>query len=179
LFIVFFPSACNLVERIRAPEKVEREIVAKTYQKDGLVFFYPDGWWISKDEISEKNVRTIVVVDYYTSVCRVRIFPLETNINLRKYAENIDKNLRENIPIVDASEGEIGNVSREIQGKIHNGIRVKRLFSFYGTSMLHTTDFFLAQNRKYKVLVSIEAVDQEWKASDKEFQLILDSLKFE
>ena len=112
-------------------------------------------------------------------VCRVRIFPLETNINLRQYAENIDKNLRENIPIVDASEGEIGNVSREIQGKIHNGIRVKRLFSFYGTSMPHTTDFFLAQNRKYKVLVSIEAVDQEWKASDKEFQLILDSLKFE
>ncbi len=179
LTICFLSSSCQLIKRIRASKKVEKEIVEKTYQKDGLVFSYPDNWFINEDKTSEKNVRTVVIVDYYTSVCRIRVFPLETNLNLRKYAENVDKNLRENMPVIDASEGRVGNTTREFQGKTYDGIRLKRLFSFLGTNASHTTDFFLAQNKKYKVVMSIEAVDQEWKAADKEFQLILDSLRFE
>jgi len=53
------------------------------------------------------------------------------------------------------------------------------LISLFGTKVPHTTDFFLVQNKKYKVVISVEAVNEEWKAADKEFQLILDSLNFE
>ena len=177
LTICFFCSSCQWVKRARSGEKVEKEIVEKTYLKDGLAFFYPNDWIINEDKVSEKNVRTVEIVDYHTSICRIRVFPLETSINLRKYAENTDKNLRENMPVIEVSEGAIEDTTRKFQGKAFPGIRLTRSFSFYGTNTAHTTEFYLAQNRKYKVVISVEAVDQEWNAADKEFQMILDSLK--
>jgi hypothetical protein len=179
LTICFISSSCQIIKRIRAPKKIEKEIVEKTYQKDGVGFSYPDDWFVNEDEISEKNVRTVVIMDYYTSHFRIRVFPLETDINLRKYVENTDQNFRENMPVIAVSEGKISEVTREIQGKPYDGLRLQRITSFNGTNVPQTTDFFLAQNRKYKVVFSIEAVNDEWKVADKEFQLILDSLKFE
>ena len=71
------------------------------------------------------------------------------------------------------------HINRNFQGRNHKGIRLKSSFSTADATIFDTIDFFVIEGRKSNALIIVSANDADWKVADKEFQFILDTLKFE
>ncbi len=175
----FTSSSCQTVKYGHPGTKVEKEIIEKVYEKNGIKFSYPEHWQIVQDNISENNVMMIAVADAPFCFIKIKVFSSEIPMDLRKEAESVDKKLQKTLPVEKSFEDRVSSISRIFQGKNHEGIRLKSSFSDSERIIPDTTDFFVLEGKKSKALITINADDADWKVADKEFQFILDSLKFE
>ena len=175
----FASSSCQTVKYGHPGTKVEKEIVGKLYEKNGVKFSYPKDWQIVEDKISENETILITITDLPFCVVTIKIFSSEILIDLRKEAEGVDKKLRTKMSVEKAFEDRVSDISRKFQGRNQEGVRLKSSFSNDVSTIPDTTDFFLIRSEKSNALIMINSDDADWKTADKEFQFILDSLKFE
>ena len=184
-WLIFFTIACSLSSSCQTVKyghpgtKKEKEIVGKIYDKNGVKFSYPEYWQIVEDSISENNVIHIVITNAPFCFVRFKIFSSEINLDLRKEAERTDKKLQAKTPNEKTFEERVSSVDRNIQGQNHEVIRLKSSFINSDATIPDTTDFVVIEGKKMKALVIINSDDADWKVADKEFQFILDSLRFE
>jgi len=182
LFIVticFVSTSCQVVEKIINPVKKERkEIVKKVYEKNGLSFSHPDNWKVTEDSILAEGTRYINVEDSDNSLFIITLFGTDSYVDLKEHVENFKKTLPAQIPIGKIIQGTTTETTRLIKGKNYTGIRQKYSISLASEIVPHTTDFFLINGENLDAVVTIQAPDEDWKAAEKEFQVIFDSLKF-
>ena len=177
--VCFVSASCQIVEKIINPVKKERKIITtKVYEKNGLSFSYPDNWKVTEDSILEEGSRYINVEDADDSLLIITLFGADSYVDLNEYVENFEKNLSANIPVGKIIHGTMGETSRVIKGQNYNGKRYKYSISLAGENMPHTTDFFSIDGEKLNGVIMIQAPDEDWKATEKEFQVIFDSIKF-
>jgi len=178
--ICFVSMSCKIAEKIINPVKKEqKEIVKKIYEKNGLSFSYPSNWQVTADEILEEGVRNVNIEDSDSSLFIITMFPSEFSVDLDEHAESFKKNLPSNIPVGKLSEAKTTITSRIINDQNYKGVRQRYSISLLGEVIPHTVDFFLVNGEKFNVVLTIQAPDEDWKAAEKEFQVISDSLKFE
>ncbi len=170
-------SACQTVKYGHPGTKVEKEIVGKIYDKNGVKFLYPKDWQIVEDKISEKGSILASLADAPFCLVNIKVISSEIPMDLRREAEYADKKMQRS---VEKSFGDrTSGINRNFQGRNHEGIRLKSSFSTDVATIPDTTDFFLIKGQKSNALVIINSDDADWKTANKEFQFILDSLKFE
>ncbi len=162
-----------------AGKKLEKTIVEKVYEKNGVKFSYPKDWQIVEDKISENRVTLITVADAPYCLVSIKVFSSEIPVDLRREAKYFDKKLQAKTPVEKPFEDRVSSINKNFQSQKHEGIRLKSSFSTSDVTIPDTTDFFVVEGQKSKALIIINAKDADWKVSDKEFQFILDSLKFE
>ena len=155
--------------------KVRKEIVEAQYDKSGVKFSFPAYWTVTEDKAYGENERQLVVADLPFSFVRIRIIAGQKPVDLRREVENVDSKIQPTTPRGEG--GRITEINRTFQGQDHKGLRLKESYSDKEGSVGDTTDFFLVQSSKAQVLIILNADDADWNASDKEFQLLLDSLK--
>lgn len=160
-------------------KKEQKEVVTKTYEKNGLSFLYPDNWQVSEDEILDGGARYVNVEDSDNSLFIITLFPPESSIDLEAFAENFVENISSNIPIGKVSDVKKSSVNRTIDNQSYKGIQYKYSAVLLGENIPHTSNLFSVEREKTNAIVVIQAPDEDWKAADKEFQIIFDSLKFE
>lgn len=175
----FTSSSCQTMKYGHPGTKLEKEIVGKNYDKNGVKFSYPKDWQIVEDEISEKGGILILIADAPFCFVSIKIYSSEISMDLIKGAKYFDKKLQAKMPTGKSFEDRASSVSRNFQGQNREGVRLKSSFSNSDANIPSTTDYFLIERQKSKTLIIISADDADWKAADKEFQLILDTLKFE
>lgn len=175
----FTSSSCQTVKYGHPGTKAERKIVEKVYEKNGVGFLYPKDWQIVEDKIFESKTILISIADAPFCVVTIKIISSEIPIDLRKEAESVDKKLQTKMPVEKAFEDRVSNISRNFQGRNQEGIRLKSSFSTDVATIPDTTDFLLIKGQKSNALIILNSDDADWKTADKEFQFILDSLKFE
>ena len=180
VFTVCFVSAsCRVVEKVINPVKKERkEIVKKVYEKSGVSFLHPDNWQVSEDSTSDEGVRQVTVEDSDNSLFIITLFGLDSYVDLDEYAENFKNTLPANIPIGKVRDGSKSEIDRLIKGQNYTGIRYTYSIYLLNQTVPHTVDFFSINGEGLNAIVLIQAPDEDWKAAEKEFQVIFDSLKF-
>jgi hypothetical protein len=182
-WLVFFTIACSTSSSCQAVKyghpgtKVEKEIIGKIYDKNGVKFSYPKDWQIVEDKISETGGILIQVVDVPFCLVNIKVYSSELQMDLRREAENVDKKMQRSVekPFGDRTS----SINRNFRGQNREGIRLRSSFSTSYVTLPDTTDFFIIEGQKSKALIIISAGDADWKVADKEFQFILDSLKFD
>ena len=173
-------TACQVVEKLADPAKTVRtDIKTKAYDKDGLSFSYPDNWTVTEDEILENGLRYLNVEDADNTVFIASFFRADEALELKEYADNIKAGMPEEVPIGKLSEVKSFMVSRTVAGKDVPGIRHKFSMTLLGQEIPHTRDMLRIEGRTLVPMIMIQAPDEDWNAAEKEFQIILDSLKFE
>lgn len=173
----FTSSSCQTVKYGHPGTKVEKEIVSAVYSKNGVNFSYPKDWQIVEDKISEKGVVLISIADIPFCLASIKVLSSEIPMDLRKEAEFVDKKLQRSLD--KSFEERVSSVGRDFQNRNNEGVRLRSVFSTNGITIPDTTDFYKIESQKFQALVIISANDADWKNSDKEFQLILDSLKID
>lgn len=178
--ISFAAVSCAGIEKIiNLPKREQKEIVAKTYEKNGLSFSHPDNWQVSEDEILEEGARFVNVEDSDNSLFLITLFPSDSFVDLDAYAENFTSSISSNMPVGKVSEPKKSIINRTINNQNYQGIQYKYSAVLLGQSVPHTANIFSVELRKSSAIVVIQAPDADWKAADKEFQVIFDSLKFD
>lgn len=175
----FTSASCQTVKNGRPGKKVEKVIVEKVYEKNGVKFSYPEDWQIVEDKIFESRTILVSIADTPFCFVTIKIISSEIPIDLRKEALSVDKKMQTKMSVEKAFEERASNISRNFQGLNHEGVRLKSSFSTDVATISDTTDFFLIKGQKSNALIIINSDDADWKTADKEFQFILDSLKFE
>ena len=183
IWLIFFTIACSASSSCQTVKyghpgiKVEKEIVGKIYDKNGVKFSYPKDWQIVEDKISDKGNILISIADAPFCLVNIKVISSEIPMDLKREAEYVDKKMQRSVekPFGDRTS----SINRNFQGRNYEGIRLKSSFSTPDATVPDTTDFFVIEGQKSNALVIISADDADWKVADKEFQFILDSLKFE
>ena len=170
-------SSCQAVKYGHPGTKVEKEIIGKIYDKNGVKFSYPKDWEIVEDKISEKGGILISLVDVPFCLINIKVYSSEIQMDLRREAEYVDKKMQRSVE--KAFGDRTSTIDRNFQGQNREGMRLKGSFSTPDVTLPDTTDFFIIEGQKSKALIIINAGDADWKVADKEFQFILDSLKFD
>ena len=171
--------SCARIEKVVDPRKKERnEITTKNYEKDGLSFAHPDNWRVT-DDIVNSGPRLVNVEDSDNSLFVITLLPPNGDVDLDAYAENFTTNVSKNMPVGNVSEPKKSIVNRTIDNKDHDGIQYKYSIVLLGQNVPHTANFFVVELRKSTAIIMIQAPDEDWKAADKEFQVIFDSLRFD
>jgi len=180
LTVSFAAASCQMVEKIiDSKKKARKGIVSKVYARDGLSFSYPDNWQITEDKISEKGLRHVSIEDADNSVIVISLIPTGLTLDLNEYAENFKNDLPGNTPLGEISQTKLSPATRLMKGQLYSGFQLNYIISLVGQSVPHTTYFFLNEGQRSKTLLTIQAPDEDLLAAEKEFQVILDSLKAE
>ncbi len=180
LILVFFQTACALVEKVIDPVKKERKaIVSKRYENDGLSFSYPDNWQVTEDLSIENGLRHVNIEDSDSSLYVLNIMSSEFEVDLEDYATNFVKDLPANLQVGKIVKVEGGTTSRVICGRNYNGVRRRYSVSLLGEVVPNTADFFLIAGEKTNALLMIMSPDEDLTAAEKEFQMFSDSLRLD
>lgn len=154
-------------------------MVAKTYEKNDLSFSYPDNWKINEDEMLEEGARYVTVEDSDNSLFIMTVFAPGDAIDLETYGQNFLAGLSTDIPGGRISDAKKSAVRRTVNNQNLEGIEYKYSAVVLGESIPHTANMFSVKLKKGDAVIVVQAPDEDWKAADKEFQVIFDSLKFE
>src|SRR5688572_23284807 len=126
LIVVFSQTACTVVQKIVDPVKKERkEIVIKHYDKDGLIFSYPDNWKVTEDSIIENDIRHVNVEDSDSSLFILQVMSSEFEIDLDEHATTFMKELLASLPVGKVLKVASEKSSREISNHTYEGVRKK------------------------------------------------------
>jgi hypothetical protein len=180
LIICSMTISCQIVEQAVNPVKKEsKSITKKSYNKDRLSFSYPDNWKITEDTLLEDKSRIVVLEDSYSGAFAVSLPESGYALELKEYADNYITGLKAEMPIGKTSDIQTFDIEKEIKGEKYNGIRKRFDVIFLGVNVPHTTDFYLVSKEDTGAIIMLQAADEDWKASEKEFQIMIDSLDFE
>lgn len=176
LFLVFSFSvtSCQIADNVVISQRKADDLITRAYEKEGLGFSYPAGWKITRDETYRELGRVVSVEDSKGSILILSLFPLEVPLNLEEYAREVESGFKSRATNGNALDVQKSVIIRDVLLKSTEGVRLK--FSFNGIP--HTHDLFLVKNKKNIAVFSIQNIDKNWESADKEFQIVLDSLKF-
>lgn len=158
--------------RPNSPEVIGR------YAKNGLSFSYYSNWKITEDYMAEGKVRSITVENEANGIFIIALFPLDSPITLREFAANVAKERPGNMGGT-VSETQGFTIIRTIGGQSIQGIRHQFSVSLLGATVPNTQDFFHLKTDKANVVIMLYAPDEDWEKSERGFQVISDSLRFE
>ena len=178
ILLSFVAISCQFAEQIIDPVKKERkEITTKEYSKDGVKFTYPDNWKITEDNIIEGKSRFINLEDADNSIMAITLPEAGYTFELKEYSDNYVESMKTEIPIGTLTDSSTEDTQRKINGQQNQGIRKKFSITLLGEKVPHIVDFFSVPSREGDAIVLIQVPEEDWKAADKEFQIIFDSLK--
>lgn len=180
LILCFIAIGCQFVESIINPIKPERnELTLKEYLKDGLSFSYPDNWSVNDDKKMENGVRFVTFEDNYNSVFMVTGFPSKFSINLEDYVKKFNEESFELVPIGKVTIVEELDVTRTIKNSEQQGKRLRYSITLLGETVPHISDFFKLEGDELTTIVVMQTATENRNGAEKEFQVMLDSLKFD
>lgn len=177
--VCFICISCQFVEKlIDDKKKVRAEITTKSYSKDGFSFTHPDNWTITEDAIQEGDIRVVDAEDADNSLFIISLVSKDNTFDLDEQVQYFKKGFGKNLPIGKVEGMVASNISRVINGTERSGRRLKFAISLMGEKVPHTTDMFVIEGEKLNALVTLQAPEEDWAAAEKEFQVMLDSLRF-
>ncbi len=166
--IYFSASSCKAAEN--ESHKTRNISETQHYAKDGLSFSYPSNWRITKDEVYRELGRFVSVADAKDGVFMISLFPAEIPLELGEYADEMKSEWESKAKDVQTSE-----IAASVLLEPTKGIRHRFLFA----DTAHTQDIFLVRRSKKIAVLAIQNTDKNWEATNSQFQIILDSLKFD
>ena len=93
----FTSSSCQTVKYGHPGTKVEKKIVEKVYEKNGVKFSYPEDWQIVEDKISEKGSILISIADAPFCLVNIKLLSSEVSMDLKREAEYVDKKMQKSV----------------------------------------------------------------------------------
>lgn len=181
VFLVLVTASCRAAREIIYPVKSERtEITVREYDRDGVKFSYPDNWKVTDDSVLENGNRFISLEDADDSTLTISLATAGQTFDPEEFATDVVKGIRTDLELAeDAVSGGIGT-SRRIGGKTREGSRYRFDRKLLGMEVPFTVDLFLLvrEPEEGDAMILLQAPDQDRKAADKEFQVVLDTLRF-